>query len=303
MAGILLLGAAGQLGQEFIHLLPKISPSLNKLHALDRQNGDICDFEKIAEMVCTKRPRVIINAAAFTAVDLAESEKEKAFAVNFEAVKNLAEIAKKENALLVHFSTDYVFDGKQSTPYQENDQTNAQNIYGQSKLKGEEAILKSGCDFLILRTSWVFGEYGNNFVKTMLRLFQEKEELNVVADQIGNPTSARFLAEFAGLALFQTLENPQRQGLYHLSNYDAMSWFDFAQKILNTAQHLNFDLKIKTLNKTTSQNFPQKTKRPKNSVLNCALFEKTFGLNIPKMDSDLEKMLENLRFQKNPRST
>ena len=199
--------------------------------ALDRHNGDICDFAKIARIVAENRPNVIINAAAFTAVDLAESEKEKAFAANFKAVQNLAEIAKKENALLVHFSTDYVFDGEKLSPYKENDAPNPQNVYGESKLAGESAILKSACDYLIFRTSWVFGD-GGNFVKSILNLAQKNAELKIVADQIGCPTATKFLAEASQTAIAQALKNKEKCGLYHLTQSRALSWFEFSKEIV-----------------------------------------------------------------------
>lgn len=289
MPCILLFGAGGQLGKAFLKAIPNCV-------AFDRQNGDICDFAKIARIVAENRPNVIINAAAFTAVDLAESEKEKAFAANFKAVQNLAEIAKKENSLLVHFSTDYVFDGEKASSYKENDPPNPQNVYGESKLAGESAILKSACDFLIFRTSWVFGD-GGNFVKSILNLAQKNAELKIVADQVGCPTATRFLAEASQIAIAQVLKNKEKCGLYHLTQSRALSWFAFAEEIVAKAKSLDIPLKVKKIQAIKTEDFPRPAKRPKNSVLNCEKFSKTFGIKIPPFDEDLLNLL------KNPRST
>lgn len=284
MASILLFGAAGGLGQNILSLMPECQ-------AFTHQNGDIGNFENIQKIIEKNRPQVIINAAAFTAVDLAESQKESAFSVNCDAVKNLAHCAKTFGSLLVHFSTDYVFDGKKSAPYSENDLPNPQNIYGQSKLKGEKAIFQSGCDFLILRTSWVFGASGSNFVKSIVKLAQENTQLKIVHDQIGCPTSTYFLAQMTQRAIAQTLENKQKCGLYHLTQSRALSWFEFAQEIIKNAKTLKIPLKVKEIQPIASRDFPRPAKRPKNSVLNCAKFAQKFGVHIPPFDADLKKML------------
>ncbi len=291
MARILLFGAAGQLGREISSVLPECA-------AFNRENGDICNFEKIAQIAAQNRPAVIINAAAFTAVDLAESQKESAFAANAQAVKNLAEIAKKYDSLLVHFSTDYVFDGEKSGAYLENDLPNPQNIYGESKLQGENAILKSGAKSLILRTSWVFGALGGNFVKSILKLAAQNEILRIVNDQIGCPTSTRFLAEMAKIAIPQVLENPAKCGLYHLTQSRAVSWFEFTKIIVEKARALNYPLKVKEILPITTAEFPRPARRPKNSILNCEKFARNFNVEIPSFENDLQKMLEKI---KNPR--
>ena len=287
---ILLIGSNGQVGWELARtLLP-----LGEVVALNRDQADLTDLEKLHQTVQTIRPDVIVNAAAYTAVDKAETERDLAFLINAQAVDVLAQEAKKLNALLIHYSTDYVFDGTKDTPYVENDATNPLNVYGESKLAGELAIQASGVDYLICRTTWVFAARGNNFVKSILRLAAERDELNIVADQIGAPTWARLIAETTAHILRQAqLErgaNTFESGIFNLTSAGETSWHGFAKKIVELAQIQNC-----TIHPIPTSDYPTPAKRPANSRLSTERLTQRFGLTMPAWETTLKLCLEEIK--------
>ena len=231
MNKILLIGSTGQVGQE---LLKTLKP-LGELVTLTRQQLNLTKYDEITEAITSIEPDTIVNAAAYTAVDKAQSDSEIAMAINQDAPQAMAQAASKIGANLVHISTDYVFDGKNHTPYREDDATNPLGVYGRSKLLGEQEVIKNSDRYRILRTAWVYGAKGHgNFVKTMLRLGAEREELKVVADQIGSPTWSYDIAE----AIANLIKNDVAAGIYHFSNSGVASWYDFAVAIFEEAEQL-----------------------------------------------------------------
>ncbi len=281
---ILLTGITGQVGQELQGTLT----SVGEVVGLSRQELDLTKPEKVKDTIVQIRPNIIVNAAAYTAVDKAEGESELAMAINAHAPKAMAEAANQISATLVHISTDYVFDGTNHTPYQEDDITNPLGVYGKSKLLGEEAI-KQICDrHIILRTAWVYGSKGHgNFVKTMLRLGKEREELRVVADQIGSPTWSYDIA----VAITQLVSDRANIGTYHFTNSGVASWYDFAVAIFSEAKQLNFPLKIQQVLPITTKDYPTPAKRPSYSVLSKSKFIGTLGEYPPYWRDSLTKML------------
>jgi dTDP-4-dehydrorhamnose reductase len=294
---ILLLGKDGQVGWQLQRSLAPHGPVV----ACARAQCDLSDLAQIRSVVRAVRPSVIVNATAYTAVDKAESEPELAHRINAEAPGVLAEEAALLGALLVHYSTDYVYDGSKAAPYVETDSTGPQGIYGQSKLAGEEAIRAIEGKSLIFRTSWVFGEHGGNFVRTILRLARDKDSRNVVADQIGSPTPAALIATVTGIALAMT-----RQGrglamgenrLYHLAAGRPVSWCEFARTIVRLAGPMpGFDLRLlpDAINAITTAEYPTPARRPANSRLDCGRLETDFGLQMPDWQPYLERMLQLL---------
>ena len=261
---VLLTGANGQLGLCF---QDRISDSV-KLTALSSKELDITCKASVQKIVNLVKPDVIVNCAAYTAVDKAESEPELAHAVNCQGPENLAYAAAMLDVPLIHVSTDYVFDGNATEPYLPTDSTSPQGIYGVTKLAGEQVIKAITSKHIIIRTAWVFSEYGNNFVKTMLRLASERDELGIVADQHGSPTYAGDLAALI-VAIVTRIENDNFSdyGLYHFCGDRAVSWFEFAESIFSVEAKLNADFSIPKLNKLTTEQFPTPAKRPKYSVM------------------------------------
>ena len=277
---ILLLGKNGQLGWE---LQRALSP-LGELIALDRlDGGDLADGEALLAAVRAHAPRVIVNAAAYTAVDKAESEQDLALQVNASAPGLLAQEARRLGALLVHYSSDYVFDGSGSAPRAEDAPTAPLSVYGASKLAGEDAIRASGCAHLILRTSWVYAARGGNFAKTMLRLAAEREQLRVIADQIGAPTGADLLADLSAHMLRTTLADPALGGTYHAVAAGETSWHAYARHVIEFARARGVPLKVapdQVLAIPTSD-YPTPARRPLNSRLSTAKLQQAFGLTLP----------------------
>jgi dTDP-4-dehydrorhamnose reductase len=268
---ILLTGARGQLGFELARLLP----AHGKVHALDRVALDLADADAIAAAVRQIKPQIIVNAAGYTAVDRAESEPALADAVNARAPAVLAEEAKRLDALLIHYSTDYVFDGTSGKPYREEDTTHPLNVYGSSKLGGERAIAAAGAAHLILRTSWIYGWHGQNFLLTMRRLAATRDELRVVADQFGVPNWSRVLAEAtASLVGRGTASLAAKSGIYHLSGRGRASWFDFARAIFDHADHPR-------IVPITTAEYPTPARRPASAVLATDKLEQAFGIVLP----------------------
>jgi dTDP-4-dehydrorhamnose reductase len=245
------------------------------------------------------KPDVIVNAVAYTAVDKAEAEEELAATINSVAPGILAEEAFRINALLMHYSTDYVFDGAKKSPYIETDEPNPINAYGRTKLAGEQAIQSSGCDYLIFRTSWVYATRGRNFLLTILKLATERNELNIVADQIGSPTSARLIAETTALCLQQSLGEKHygtfSSGLYHLTTSDNTSWHGFSEEIVNIARStLEIQLMVKNIKAIPTSDYPTPAIRPMNSQLVLNKLKKKFSVEMPGWQKSLELCIEDM---------
>lgn len=293
---ILLLGKNGQVGWE---LQRSLAP-LGQVLALDSKSRDYCgdlnDLQGLAATVQRFAPEVIVNAAAYTAVDKAESAPDQALRVNAEAPAVLATEARKLNALLVHYSTDYVFDGQGDTPWQESDPVGPLSVYGATKLQGEQAIQASGCAHLILRTSWVYAARGNNFAKTMLRLAAERDSLNVIDDQFGAPTGADLLADVTAHAIRAIRLNPQLQGIYHLAAAGETTWHRYACFVLEQAQAAGVVLKVPSasVGAITTAAYPTPAKRPGNSRLNTQKLQNAFSLRLPEWQDGVARMLKEI---------
>jgi dTDP-4-dehydrorhamnose reductase len=293
---ILLLGKNGQVGWE---LQRSLAP-LGEVLALDSKSteycGDLTDLAGLAGTVRAYAPDVIVNAAAYTSVDKAESEPEHAQRVNAEAVAVLAYEALQLGAWLVHYSTDYVFDGSGTQPWQETDTVGPLSVYGASKLAGEQTIQASGCNQLIFRTSWVYAARGNNFAKTMLRLAQERDSLSVIADQFGAPTSAELLADVTAHALCSAMAAPELGGLYHLAASGETTWHNYARFVLEQAEAGGRVLKVAPAQITAivSSDYPTAAKRPLNSRLNTNKLYNAFALHLPDWQAGVARMLSEI---------
>lgn len=291
---ILLFGKSGQVGWE---LQRSLAP-LGNIIALDVHSQDYCgDFsnpEGIAETVRAIKPDVIVNAAAHTAVDKAESELEFAQLLNATSVEAIAKEAAKIGAWVVHYSTDYVFPGDGVTPWCETDETAPLNVYGQTKLDGEMALQHHCPKYLIFRTSWVYAGKGNNFAKTMLRLAKERKELAVINDQVGAPTGAELLADCTAHAIRIAMVKPEVAGLYHLVASETTTWYDYAALVFDEARKAGIELAIETLNAVPTTAYPTPARRPYNSRLNTDKFQKNFGLVLPSWDTGVKRMLAEL---------
>jgi dTDP-4-dehydrorhamnose reductase len=292
---ILIFGSSGQVGWELRHKLA----CLGQIAAVEYPKVDFSQPDSIRETVRASNPSVILNAAAYTAVDKAESEPELAMAINGTAPGVIAEEAKRLGSILVHYSTDYVFDGTKPSPYLESEAPNPLSVYGKTKLAGDEAILAAGCEALILRTSWVYGARGNNFVLTMLRLAGERSDLRIVDDQRGAPTSSECIAQATADILAQILPPAKgglegRSGIYNLTNAGETTWFGFAKALL--ADQCEFDgTAAPTLVPIKTSEFPRPARRPANSRLSCRRLEDTFGVRMPDWEVALSLVLETLR--------
>jgi dTDP-4-dehydrorhamnose reductase len=292
---ILLLGKNGQVGWE---LQRSLSP-LGDLIALDRHMvdglcGDLSDADALRATIRRVKPDVIVNAAAYTAVDKAESETELADRVNSQASQVLAEEAAVLGAWLIHYSTDYVFNGQGSLPWQESDSVAPVNHYGASKLSGERAIIASGCKHLIFRTSWVYGARGNNFARTMLRLAADRETLNVIADQVGAPTGADLIADVTALAFQQIMQRPELGGLYHLAAGGEVSWHGYASHVIDFARVNGETLAVTAINPIATTAYPTPARRPLNSRLNTQKLRDNFSLHLPDWQSGVTRMLREV---------
>ena len=286
---ILVTGANGQLGSELRHIVQK-NPN-NDLHFFftDKNDLDITDNTRIQSFIAKNNIEAIINCAAYTAVDKAEEERELADRINHQAVGHLANSAKEHDIPLIHISTDYVFDGTNFRPYEERDPTNPQNVYGETKLRGEEAFIESGAKGIIIRTSWVYSPFGQNFVKTMLSLTKDKKELRVIYDQIGSPTYAKDLAK----TILRIMQNPKFKlqnsvEIYHYSNEGVCSWYDFVKAIFELQ-----DIDIKVMPIETEQ-YPAPAKRPHYSVLSKKKIKEDFNIQIPYWKDSLKECLQRL---------
>ena len=301
---VLLFGAGGQVGWE---LQRSLAP-LGELIALDRHGsglydgthgnlcGDLANLQGLAETVQKVRPDVIVNAAAHTAVDKAESEAGLAHTLNALAPGVLAQEAARLGALLVHYSTDYVFDGSGSRPWREGDATGPLSVYGQTKLDGERLVQAVCPNHLIFRTSWVYAARGGNFAKTMLRLGQERERLSVIDDQFGAPTGADLLADVTAHAIRQVLQRPQDAGLYHLVASGETTWNGYAKYVLGQAQQAGaaINIKAKEVAAVATSAFPTPARRPHNSRLDTSRLQATFGLSLPDWQRGVARMLTEI---------
>jgi len=291
---VLLFGANGQLG----HALQAELSVLGRLIPLTLVDVDIGDAKALQAVIRHHAPRYIVNAAAYTAVDKAEQEPDLAQAINATAPGIMAAEAKALGATMVHYSTDYVFNGRSPSPYKESDATDPLSVYGRSKRDGDEQVMAQAGTFFIFRSSWVVGAHGGNFLKTMLRLAQERDSLSVVADQYGVPTSARWMAQVT----CQALQNPQHagvSGLYHLSNAGRTTWHGYAQYVLSRAAQMGWQLKIKPedVRAIATSDYPLPAPRPANSVLDTDLVQQSLGLVIPAWEFGVDEVLSTLRAQ------
>ncbi len=280
---ILILGSNGQVGFELTQIV-------DSAIALTRDQVDFSVPGQISEIIDQYKPDIVVNAVAYTAVDKAESEPSLAMLINAVAVQELARVCAKHDAWCIHYSTDYVFDGSADTPYKETDPVNPLGIYGQTKLAGERYIQAETDKHIILRTSWVYSWRGANFVKTMLRLADERESLNVVNDQHGCPTYAGDIALVTKHIIEQLNKNPQLNGIYHLTGSDSTTWFEFAKAIFECSG------KTISLNPIATTEFPTPAKRPKYSILDNAKLESRFGLVLPGYKQSLNSCLDRIAF-------
>jgi dTDP-4-dehydrorhamnose reductase len=292
---ILIVGNAGQLGRE----LEKIFAGVGSIVAVDRESVDLADPDQTRELVRRAAPDLILNAAAYTAVDRAESERDLAFAINAKSTEVLAEEAYKRNAIFVHYSTDYVFNGSKTGPWVESDLPYPLNVYGTSKLAGEQAVEKVGGKYLIFRTSWVYGPHGNNFLLTMLRLGRERDRLSVVDDQFGGPTTSVQLARATHAIVTGIVEGrygaaTDWAGLYHMTCGGSVSWFGFAQAIFDRASKV-LGAKAPALTPIPTKDYPTPAARPRNSVLSNAKLHARFGVQLDPWEIALDETLEALR--------
>jgi dTDP-4-dehydrorhamnose reductase len=290
---ILLTGSHGQVGFE----LNKKLSALGEVIATDRKELNLEDAQAIRSFIDATKPDIIINPAAYTAVDKAESEPELAHLINAIAPEVLASMAAELDIPLIHFSTDYVFDGLKKEAYVETDKTNPQSVYGKTKCEGEEKIRKHP-KYIILRTSWVFGSHGINFLKTILRLIQEKESLNIVGDQWGSPASSSMLSDVTFKIVDTILKNKNFNdyGTYHVTNDGETNWFDYASLISSEAMKLNVKVTCAPdkIHPILSSEYPTTAKRPFNSRLNTDKLKKTFMLELPHWESEVKRVLKEI---------
>ncbi|GAB4402303.1 MAG: dTDP-4-dehydrorhamnose reductase [Anaerolineales bacterium] len=290
---ILLFGRNGQLGWE----LHRTLFPLGEVHALDSNDLDLTRLDELRTLIRNIQPQIIVNASAYTAVDRAETEPELAMTVNAKAPAVMAEEARKLNAALIHYSTDYVFDGKKDSAYTEEDPTNPLNVYGQSKLAGEQAVGQVGGAYVILRTSWVYSLRGDGFVTKILSWARKQETLKIVSDQIGSPTWARMLAEVSSAMIARSLPDPQpyfieKSGVYHLGGAGSVSRFDFARAILRLDPRAEEQV-TKRLEPALTADFPTPAQRPLKTPLDCTKFEKIFGAYLPIWDEALRLAMKD----------
>jgi dTDP-4-dehydrorhamnose reductase len=283
---LLIAGSDGQLGQELVRL-----GSEHELCAVDCDRLDITDIDAVQRVFTAFHPDAVVNAAAYTAVDKAELEKEMAFAVNRDGPKNLAVMCERSGIPLIHISTDYVFDGAKTGAYTEDDPIGPLGVYGESKAAGEDTVRRNCSRYIILRTSWVFSSHGNNFVKTMLRLGSERSEIAVVADQYGCPTSARELAR----VIYSVLNHGTDWGTYHCVQPEPTTWYGFARAIFEEAGKQGMELAEKTVKPIETRDYPTSAVRPVNSVLYCKKLQETFAINIRPWSESLSEVIKELK--------
>lgn len=292
---ILLLGKNGQVGWE---LQRSLAP-LGEVIALDRHGhnglqGDMSKPEAVKQTILKLKPDIVVNASGYTAVDLAETEQDLAKQINFNAVQSIAEACMKIEALLVHYSTDYVFSGQGNSAFLESSEVDPINMYGKTKAQGEQAIVSSGCKYLIFRTSWVYAVEGKNFLKTMLNLAQQREELSIINDQIGAPTSAELIADVTAQAIREVTNENSKIGIYHLVAGGETSWFDYANYVFEQAKLSGVELRVKKVSPIPTTAYPTPAKRPYNSRLNNQKLQSTFQLILPEWKLGVQRTLTEL---------
>ena len=298
MKKIVLFGSNGQVGWE----LQRSLPLLGNVVACDRSKLDLADVDAVSDYLRQERPDVIVNAAAYNAVELAETCEEDAQAINFHLVKVLADYAAENEAWLVHYSTDYVFNGSSERPYSETDVPDPLNAYGRSKALGEGAVVVSGCNHLLLRTSWVYSTRGRNFAKTILNLAATKSEFSVVDDQTGAPTSASLVADTTVLCLYRVLNSADAaslSGTYHLVSSGYASWYEYARYLVSEASNLGIPLNCTEhdIRPVNGSEYPTKAVRPKSSRLNNSKIQNVFDINIPDWKTCLKRTLSDMARQ------
>ena len=298
---IVLFGRDGQVGWE----LRRSLAWLGEVICLGRTEADLQDFPTLQRIIEKHRPDVVVNAAAYTAVDKADSDERTAKAVNAEAAGVLAEEAAKHNAWLVHYSTDYVYDGSKSSPYVESDLTGPISVYGKTKLQGDDLIRKHNCRHLIFRTSWVYASRGRNFIKTILGLAQKKDHLRIVDDQFGAPTSAALIADVTALGIYLVSQEPDHKredlaGTYHLVAAGETSWFGIAQFVLEQAQARGLGLTVDPfqLKPVSSADYPQTARRPKNSLMATDKIRQVLGIQLPYWQYHVQLLLDDILAKK-----
>ncbi|WP_037585212.1 dTDP-4-dehydrorhamnose reductase [Stenoxybacter acetivorans] len=298
---ILLLGKNGQVGWA----LQRALQPLGRVYAFGQEtkadglSGDITDFDGVARLINQIKPDVVVNAAAYTAVDRAEQECEQAEQINHHAVRHLAAQCREINALLVHYSTDYVFNGQGCSPWHEDNETAPLNIYGQSKRAGEIALENSGARFLNFRTSWVYGVHGSNFIKTMLKLAKTKDTLNIINDQIGAPTGADLIADITAHAVHHYFRLPENEretlmGTYHLAAAGETTWYEYANFIFQAAREQGYAMQIKQVSPITTANYPTPAVRPLNSRLDTQKLRATFSLHLPEWQIGVKHAINDI---------
>ncbi len=303
---IFLTGANGQVGFEIWQALAPLADvtafkgPLDRTAAIPAETLDLCDAAALEKALREVKPDLIINPAAYTAVDKAETDQERAFLVNATAPLIIGRVARELGAAVLHFSTDYVYSGEGTSPYHEDERIAPINVYGQSKWQGEAHLMASGAAYITLRTSWVYGIYGHNFVKTMLKLGREKEALKIVDDQFGAPTSARTLANFTQhLVQLGRIQGfpatfSAHQGVYHLTERGCTNWYEFAEEIFRQARSYGVNLAVKKVEGCPSSDYPTPAKRPQNSRLSLARIEESFGFQPPRWQDALGAMMAPL---------
>jgi dTDP-4-dehydrorhamnose reductase len=289
---LLLLGKDGQVGRH----LQRVLPELGSCVSLGRREVDLTDQARLLEVLRSQSPDVVVNAAAYTAVDQAETDEAGAKRVNAEAVEQLSHYAADTNVLFVHYSTDYVFDGRKAGPYLETDAPNPQTAYGRSKFAGEQAIGASGCNALVFRTSWVFSEVGSNFIKTILRLAGERDALDVVADQHGAPTHAGLIADITLRAIRAHVDGAMSGGLFHLACAGDTTWYEVACHAVQRALVNGVALKLdpNRIRAVTSEQFARPAPRPLNSRLDCTALKSALSLELPDWKLQVEEVVDKL---------
>lgn len=291
---ILVTGADGQLGKDLVPRIIRTWQTGVEVIAFDRAGLDVIDAKAVVMAVGSLKPDVIINCAAYTKVDLAEKERDKAFSVNRDGPANLADAALMTGAYLIHISTDFVFDGKKSSPYNEDDATAPLSVYGESKLSGEIEIARRMSEYAIIRTSWLYGVSGSNFVKTILRLASERDGLTVVYDQAGGPTWTTDLSEAVIALVKMRFDGRAPIGMYHFANEGVASWYDFAVAIIAEARSRGLSLNCRSIEPILSKDYPTPARRPAYSVLDKTKIKKVCGLVIPHWTTSLRNMMDAL---------
>lgn len=290
---ILITGAQGQVGKELVNIANQRSYDVI---SAGRTELDITQLKSVEDYILSYQPDIVINAAAYTAVDKAEEDQAAAYAINCHGADNLATVCAKQNIPLLHISTDYVFNGLKADAYSEEDNISPLGVYGESKWQGEEAIRTQLTQHIILRVAWVFGAHGNNFVKTMLRLSKDKDELNVVADQFGGPSPAKSIAKtLISLVDIYRKDKNLHWGTYHYCGIEKTNWCDFAKEIFKQAREIGLIKKEIQVNPVTTKEYSTLAKRPQNSMLNCSKLKNTFGIEMPDWRDGLNEVLTKLQ--------